>query len=333
MKIAIFSTRPYDRLYLDAANIAAGEPHELSYFECRLDSRSVAVVKDADAVCVFVNDNLDADALKLLKSAGVSLIALRCAGFNNIELRAAKKLGIAVGRVPVYSPHAVAEHTAALILSLNRHIHRAYNRVREGNFALDDLLGFDLAGKTIGIVGTGKIGAVVAHIMAGFACRILANDPVPNPRFVGRYTTLPNLLKQSDILTLHCPLTPRTQHLINDNTIAKMKPGVMLINTSRGAVIDTKAVIKGLKSGKIGYLGLDVYEEESDLFFENFSEKIIHDDVFARLLTFPNVLITGHQAFFTEEALTAIAQITIANATQFERDGKVVHPVSIEMLA
>lgn len=333
MKIAIFSTRPYDRQFLDTANTAAGLPHELSYYEYRLDSQSAAAIRDVEAVCIFVNDNLDAEALRLLKSVGVRLVALRCAGFNNVDLRVAKTLDIAVGRVPAYSPHAVAEHTAALILSLNRHIHRAYNRVREGNFALDGLLGFDLAGKTIGIVGTGKIGVIVARIMAGFGCRILASDPVPSTVFEGNYVALPDLLEQSDIVTLHCPLTPRTRHLVDDDAIAKMKPGVMLINTSRGAVIDTKAVIRGLKNGKIGHLGLDVYEEESDLFFENLSGQIIHDDVFARLLTFPNVLITGHQAFFTDEALTAIANTTIANATWFECEGKVVYPVSVEMLA
>ncbi|MEM6439872.1 MAG: 2-hydroxyacid dehydrogenase, partial [Pseudomonadota bacterium] len=238
--------------------------------------------------------------------------------------------GIAIGRVPAYSPYAVAEHTLALILTLNRRMHQAYNRVREGNFALDGLLGFDLHGKTAGIVGTGKIGATVARILHGFGCHLLAADPEPNPACVelgARYAPLEELLERSDLITLQCPLTPQTHHLIDGDAIARMKPGVMLINTSRGAVVDAAALIVGLKEGRIGSVGLDVYEEEADLFFEDLSQTFIRDDVFARLLTFPNVLITGHQAFFTHEALTAIAETTLANIAAFERDGVPIHPV------
>jgi len=253
------------------------------------------------------------------------LIALRCAGYNNVDLTAAKKHGIAVVRVPGYSPYAVAEHTIGLMLALNRNLHRAYNRVREGNFALDGLLGFDVHGKTAGIIGTGKIGTVVAQILVGFGCPTAAFDPFPNERCRSlgvRYVNLDELLAQSDIITLHCPLTPENKHMIDATALQKMKPGVMLINTSRGALIDTAAVIEALKSGKVGYLGLDVYEEEEQIFFEDRSALIISDDVFSRLLTFPNVIITGHQAFFTREALENIAATTIDNITKFERGEK-----------
>jgi D-lactate dehydrogenase len=258
------------------------------------------------------------------------MIALRSAGFNHVDLGAAASAGIAVARVPAYSPHAVAEHTVALILRLNRKMHRAFNRVREGNFALDGLLGFDLHGKTVGIVGTGKIGEIVARILNGFGCRLLAFDPDPNPACVAlgvEYVALDDLFANSDVITLQCPLTPQTHHMVDRDAIARMKPGVMLINTSRGAVVDTSALIAGLKQGRVGSVGLDVYEEEADLFFEDLSNTFIEDDVFARLLTFPNVLITGHQAFFTHEALSAIAETTIANLSAFERDGAPIHPV------
>jgi D-lactate dehydrogenase len=241
-----------------------------------------------------------------------------------------------VARVPAYSPEAVAEHTVAMILGLNRHIYRAYNRVREGNFALDGLLGFNLKGRTVGVIGTGRIGAAVARIMLGFGCRVLAQDLQPDPALAALgvgYATVPELLAAADIVTLHCPLTPETHHLIDDAAVRRMKPGVMLINTSRGAIVDTRAVIAGLKSGQIGHLGLDVYEEEGDLFFEDLSGQVIQDDVFSRLLTFPNVLVTAHQAFFTAEALTAIAETTIANITAFETTGQTVHEVSTERLA
>lgn len=335
MQIAVFSTHSYDRRFLAAANDAAGSPHELVFHESRLTAQSAPLAGGAGAVCAFVNDRLDREALAALAGQGTKLIALRSAGFNHVDLAAARDLGLAVARVPAYSPHAVAEHTAALILALNRKIHRAYNRVREGNFALDGLLGFDLRSRTVGIVGTGKIGIEFARIMHGFGCRVLGSDPEPSPEFeaLGAYVGLDELLGRSDIVSLHCPLTPQTRHLIDCDAIDRMKQSVMLINTSRGAVVDTKAVIAGLKSGKIGHLGLDVYEEEGDLFFENLSEHVIQDDVFARLLTFPNVLITGHQAFFTAEALTAIAETTIENVSSFERTGRAAHPVSVEKLA
>ena len=273
--------------------------------------------------------------LAALARQGTRLIALRCAGFNNVDLAAAREVGLTVVRVPTYSPHAVAEHTLGLVLALNRKIHRAYARVREGNFALDGLLGFDLYGQTVGVVGTGQIGAVVARIMGGFGCRILAHDPFPNPECVAlgaRYVALPELFADSDIITLHCPLTPQTRHLINAQALQQMKPGVMLINTSRGALIDTPSVTEALKSGKIGYLGLDVYEEEADLFFEDLSNIVLQDDIFARLLTFPNVIITGHQAFFTRNALERIAKTTLANITTFEQSLASPNEISVDRL-
>src|SRR5437899_2855132 len=320
MKVAIFSAKKYDREFLSAAN-ASG--HELRFFEPHLHEETAGLATRSQAVCVFVNDQVNAAVIARLDSLGVRLIALRCAGYNNVDLSAATKHGITVVRVPAYSPYAVAEHTIALMLALNRKLHRAYNRVREGNFALDGLLGFDMHGKTIGIIGTGKIGTVVAKILSGFSCPTLAFDHVPNDecRSLGlRYTTLDDLLARSDIITLHCPLTPENKHMIDVRALKKMRTGVMLINTSRGALLDTVAVIEALKSGKIGYLGLDVYEEEEQIFFEDRSGLILSDDVFARLLTFPNVIITGHQAFFTREALLNIAAITIDNITGFENN-------------
>jgi D-lactate dehydrogenase len=283
-------------------------------------------------VCIFVNDQLDAATLETLAQGGTRLVALRCAGFNNVDLKAAQTGQMRVVRVPAYSPHAVAEHTVALLLTLNRKVHRAYNRVREGNFALDGLLGFDLHGLTVGIIGTGKIGFEVARIMRGFGCPLVGYDPMPRPEneHIGlRHVGLDDLLAVADIISLHCPLTPQTQHLIDANAIDKMKTGVVLINTSRGALIDTAAVIEGLKSGKIGYLGLDVYEEEGDLFFEDLSNVVLQDDVFARLLTFPNVIITGHQAFFTRNALESIAQTTLANITDVEQHGHCVNQITV----
>jgi D-lactate dehydrogenase len=336
MQVAVFSAKPYDRQFLDAANAAAGGRHRLAYLEARLSPETAVLARGAGAACAFVNDLADAAALEEFARAGVRLLALRSAGFNNVDLAAARRLGITVARVPAYSPEAVAEHTLAMILSLNRRIHRAYARVREGNFALDGLLGFDLKGRTVGVVGTGRIGAAVARIMVCLGCRVLAHDPRPDPALEAlgvSYMAVSELLAAADIVTLHCPLTPRTRHLIDAGAVARMKRGAMLINTSRGAIVDTRAVIDGLKSGAIGLLGLDVYEEEGDLFFEDLSEQVIQDDVFARLLTFPNVLITAHQAFFTEEALTAIAETTIANITAFEETGRAVHEVSTEKLA
>jgi D-lactate dehydrogenase len=318
MKVSIFSTKSYDRQFFTAANAQ----HQLTFLEPRLDHQTALLAKDANAVCVFVNDQVDKKTIEALAGHNVSLIALRSAGFNHVDVQAAKDLGIKLVRVPAYSPHAVAEHTVGLILTLNRKLHRAYNRVREGNFSLEGLLGFDLHGRTIGIIGTGRIGTVVAQIMMGFGCKVLAYDLFPNPQceaIAVQYVDMHQLLSQSDIISIHCPLTAETQHLINREAIAQMKPHAMLINTSRGALIDTNAVITALKSSQIGALGLDVYEQESELFFEDRSDRIMQDDTFARLMTFPNVMITGHQAFFTEEAMTAIAEITLANITQIEQ--------------
>ncbi len=320
MRIAAFSIKPYDRESLGAA--AAGLPLEWSWHESRLDRSTARLAEGAAAVCCFVNDELDAGVLEILAQLGVRLITLRCAGFNQVDLVAAARLGLAVTRVPEYSPHAVAEHTIGLILTLDRRLHKAYNRVRDGNFSLDGLLGFDLHGRTAGVVGVGRIGRCVAEILLGFGCRVLAHDPHPDPVLVARgveYVPLDDLLAASDIVSLHCPLTPSSHHLINAPAIARMKPGVMLINTSRGGLIDTKAVIEGLKSGRIGHLGLDVYEEEADLFFDDHSNWIIHDDTFTRLLTFPNVVVTAHQGFFTKNALDAIAAQTIRNLVHLQR--------------
>ncbi len=316
MKVAVFSAKPYDQEFLTAVNQKYG--HELKFFIPSLDSQTVALAEGSEAVCVFVNDRLDRKIIETLSQQGIKLIALRCAGYNNVDLDAAQELGITVVRVPAYSPYAVAEHAIALILTLNRKIHRAYYRVREGNFALNGLLGFDLHGRTVGIIGTGKIGRIAGKILHGFGCHLLAYDLYPNSEFgeqYGEYVRLEELLAQSDIISLHCPLTPETYHLIDDRAIALMKSGVMLVNTSRGGLVDTKAVIQGLKSRQIGHLALDVYEQESDMFFEDLSEEIIQDDVFERLLTFPNVIITGHQAFFTADALNNIAETTLSNIT------------------
>lgn len=319
MKIAVFSTKTYDELFLKAASRKM--QHELHFLEPRLTEQTVSLASGFPAICAFVNDQLTAPVMEALAAGGTRLIALRCAGFNNVDLAAARRFGLTVVRVPAYSPHAVAEHSVGLMLALNRKINKAYTRVREGNFSLDGLLGFDLHGHTVGVIGTGKIGSIVAKIMSGFGCRVLAHDVHPNPeveKLGARYVKLPELYAQSDIITLHCPLMPETCHLINAEAVRQMKQGVMLINTSRGELIDTKAVIAGLKSGRIGHLGLDVYEEEADLFFEDLSTRIIQDDVFSRLLTFPNVIITGHQAFFTREALTNIAETTLGNVSDFE---------------
>lgn len=333
MKIAVFSTKSYDREFLLEANKSFG--HELVFFEAHLNRQTSGLTSGFEAVCVFVNDILDADVLKELNEYGIKLVALRCAGFNNVDLIAAAKLGITVVRVPAYSPEAVAEHTVGLILSLNRRLHRAHARVREGNFSLEGLLGFNLANKTVGIIGTGKIGTALAKILTGFGCNILAYDPYPNPvceQLGVTYTDPSTLFKESDIISLHCPLTPDTHHFINSEALRQMKTGVLIINTSRGAVIDTKAIIGALKSGKIGYLGLDVYEEEEELFFEDLSNEVIQDDQFARLLTFPNVLITGHQAFFTTEALESIAKTTLSNIREFEKNGTCANQITYDRI-
>jgi len=336
MDVAVYSTKPYDRRFLDTANAAIGGRHCLVYLEARLSPATAVLAGGAGAACLFVNDQADETVLGEFARAGTGLLVLRSAGFNNVDLAAAQRLGVSVARVPAYSPDAVAEHTLAMVLSLNRGIHRAYARVREGNFALEGLLGFDMKGRTVGVVGTGRIGAAVARILLGFGCRVLAHDPAPDPDCAAAgvaYVPFGELLAASDIVTLHCPLTPRTRHLIDAEAIGRMARGAMLINTGRGALVDTQAVIAGLKSGAIGRLGLDVYEEEGDLFFQDLSGQVIQDDVFARLLTFPNVLVTGHQAFFTAEALAAIAQTTIGNITAFEDTGRALHEVSVEKLA
>ncbi len=322
MRIVFFSTKPSDERFFTAENEDYG--YELVFLEAHLGADTVSLAKNADAVCVFVNDTVDADVIEALKNYGIRTIALRCAGYNNVDLEAAKAAGITVAHVPAYSPFAVAEHTVGMMLSLNRKYHKAYNRVREGNFALDGLLGFDLNDKTAGIIGMGKIGQITAKILSGFGCHVIAYDKYADqlPDDYVTYTDLDTVFQTSDIITLHCPLTPDTYHLIDEDTIATMKDGVMIVNTSRGGLIDTRAVITGLKSKKIGWLGLDVYEEESDMFFENLSQEVIQDDVFSRLLTFPNVLITGHQAFFTKEALTNIAGTTLSNLRAIESGDK-----------
>jgi len=323
MQMAVFSARPYDRRFLDEAR--AQEPDAadwiFSYHDTALDAHTAALAQGSHAVCVFVNDRLDADALQALAGHGVRMVLLRCAGFNNVDIAAAARLGLAVARVPAYAPEAVAEHTLALIMTLNRRTHRAYNRVREGNFMLDGLLGVTLAGKTAGLIGLGHIGLATARILAGMGCTVLGADPAPTPAFAsyGSLVALPELLERSDIVSLHCPLTPRTRHLIDAAALARMKPGAMLVNTSRGALVDTGAVIAALKSRQLGHLAIDVYEQESALFFQDRSEDIIDDDVFQRLMTFPNVLVTGHQGFFTVEALREIAAVTVGNLCTLSR--------------
>lgn len=318
-KVGVFSSKPYDEESLSVANVY---DFELVFFDVRLTEKTVLLAKGCDAVCVFVNDELNENNLIQLSQMGVNHIALRCAGFNNLDVTAANRIGMTAARVPAYSPEAVAEHAVALMMTLNRHIHKAYNRTKEDNFSLQGLLGFNMHGKTVGVVGTGKIGLATIKILNGFGAQVVAFDPYPNERACRElnfeYVSLNEVFEIADIITLHCPLNEDTHHVVNQNTIEKMKSGVMLINTSRGGLIDTSSVIEALKSGKIGYLGLDVYEQESELFFEDHSAAIVQDDVFQRLLTFPNVLVTGHQGFFTQEALTQIAQTTMYNLSCFK---------------
>ncbi|EMJ4931691.1 2-hydroxyacid dehydrogenase [Pseudomonas aeruginosa] len=321
MRVLLFSARPYDRREFTAANARIG--HDLSFVEARLGAETLSLAAGYEAVCTFVNDTLDASVLRRLADGGTRLIALRCAGFNQVDVRAAAGLGLTVVRVPAYAPHAVAEHAAGLVLTLNRKFHRAYNRVRDDNFLIDGLEGFDLYGKTVGVVGAGRIGRVFVRIMLGFGfgCQVLVHDPqfcAGDACIEGAsLATLPELFAAADIVSLHCPLTPETHHLIGAQALARMKPGAMLINTSRGGLLDTAAVIGALKSGHLGALGLDVYEQEGDLFYEDLSSSVVTDDVFQRLLTFPNVVVTAHQAFFTREALAAIADTTLANIAAF----------------
>lgn len=320
MKVAVFSTKSYDKEYLDKAN--AANLHELNYFESSLKLKTIKLAEGYDAVCVFVNDALTKDVIEALAAQQLRAIVLRCAGFNNVDIETACQLGIKVLRVPAYSPNAVAEHAVALIMALNRKTHKAYNRVREGNFSIERLQGFELAGKTVGVVGTGKIGAAFANIMKGFGCRVVAYDVYRNSTLEEQgvsYLSLNELLRVSDIVSLHCPLTPETNRLINKDSIALMKKGAMLINTSRGKLVDTDAAIEALKEGSLGYLGIDVYEQEEKLFFKDLSEIIILDDKIMRLMTFPNVLITAHQAYFTDTALSQIAYTTLQNISDIER--------------
>lgn len=318
MKVAFFSTKSYDRTFMDQAN--RDYQFQLSYFEAPLRKDTAVLAQDANVVCVFVNDKVDSETFHQLAEFKIGLIALRCAGFNNIDLKSAHETGIKVVRVPAYSPYAVAEHALAMILTLNRKTHLAYDRVRQGNFSLERLIGFDLFGKTVGVIGTGKIGSIFAHNMLGLGCKVIAYDLYPNQDLLKtgvQYLEREEIFRQSDIISLQCPLTLESHHLINQKTISQMKDGVMLINTSRGGLVDSKALITGLKSGKIGYLGMDVYEQEENLFFEDLSGSIIQDDVISRLMTFPNVLITAHQAFFTENAMSNIAHTTLQNIKDF----------------
>ncbi|MBK0370456.1 2-hydroxyacid dehydrogenase [Flavobacterium agrisoli] len=313
-KIAFFSTQPYDKTFFEKYNTEFG--FDLEFFETQLNLRTVNLIQNATIVCVFVNDVVNSEVIELLADRGIKIIALRCAGFNNVDLEAAKKFGIQVCRVPAYSPEAVAEHAMAMVLTLNRKIHKAYNRVREQNFALNGLLGFDLYGKTFGIIGTGNIGKAFSKIVKGFGCKILAFDIVKDPEMEAdgvEFVDLQTLFKESNVISLHCPLNEHTYHIINKDSLSQMKDNVMIINTSRGALIDTADIIEALKNGKVGYLGIDVYEQEEKLFFRDLSENIIQDDAIQRLMSFPNVLVTAHQAFFTNEALTQIAEVTLGN--------------------
>jgi D-lactate dehydrogenase len=332
LTLAFYDTKPYDREYF--ARAADGTNVILHHHDFRLSSETASSAQGADAVCVFVNDRLDRECLTKLAGLGVRLVALRCAGFNNVDRAAAVELGITVVRVPAYSPHAVAEHTVALLMALNRKIHRAYNRVREQNFSLSGLVGFDLHGKTVGIIGTGKIGRITAQIFRGYGCRVLAHDPHPLDEWAAEhgitYSSVEALLSESDVVSLHLPLTPETHHLLNVASIALMKPGAYLVNTSRGKLVDSSAVIESLKSGQLGGVALDVYEEEEGIFFEDHSGAVLQDDELARLMTFPNVLITAHQAFLTYEALSEIARVTLDSISRF-RDGH--EPVAERVVA
>lgn len=322
LRVAFFDAKTYDIASFDKLN---ADRYRLRYISACLDRDTAMAAKGHKAVCIFVNDTCDAQVVETLAAQGVELIALRCAGFNNVALDACEAHGISVARVPAYSPYAVAEHTAGLMLMLNRHLHHAYLRNRYGYFVLDGLTGFDMRGKTVGVVGTGNIGRCVVNILLGFGCRVLAVDAFPHPEIAARdgvdYVELDQLLAESDIITLHVPLTPGTRHMVNQSAIGQMKTGVMLINTSRGELVDTPALIRGLKSGKIGAAGLDVYEEEAGIFFRNLSDQVLTDDVLARLLSFNNVVVTSHQAFLTHEALANIAETTLENLREFD-EGK-----------
>jgi D-lactate dehydrogenase len=330
MKIALFDTHTYERESFTSANERFG--HELGFLEPRLFRDTAALAAGHDAVCAFVNDRLDAATLQTLRKFGIRLIALRSAGYNHVDLAVAADLGLPIVRVPEYSPYAVAEHAVGLVLALNRKIHRAYARVREWNFSLDGLVGFDLHGKTVGLIGMGRIGTAAAQIFLGFGCRILAHDmrpePISKPGIT--YVELAEIYRESHIISLHVPLTPATRHLIDDSALSSMKPGVLIINTGRGALIDSRALIRALKTGHIGAAALDVYEEEEGVFFRDLSNTVLQDDVLARLLTFPNVLVTSHQAFLTREALANIAETTLSNITAFERGESLTNEVRVD---
>jgi D-lactate dehydrogenase len=333
MKTAVFSSKSYDIEYLEKASVDTDI--EFTFLEPSLNPETAPLAKGYEVVCVFVNDRLDAETLGILSSVGIKLVALRSAGFNHVDLEQANRLGLRVVRVPAYSPHAVAEHAVALILTLNRKTHKAYNRVRDGNFSLERLTGFDLFGKTVGVIGTGKIGATFAEILIGFGCRIIAYDHYESEELKRKgieYTKLEDLLKRSDIISLHCPLTPQTHKMVNRDSIRGMKDGVMLINTSRGKLVSSSAVIEGLRMKKIGYLGIDVYAQEENLFFKDLSEMVIEDETIGHLMTFPNVLITAHQAFFTHEALVEIAKTTVKNIEDFAKGRNLNNEVKTDVI-
>ncbi len=323
--IAFFDTKAYDR---ETFSLYNNEEFSIRFFENKLNRDTVSMAACCDAVCAFVNDSIDKHVIEQLEKFGVKILALRCAGYNNVDLKFARGR-LCVVRVPAYSPYAVAEHAIGMILMLNRKIHRAYIRTRDHNFSLEGLTGFDLKDKTVGIIGTGKIGMTFANICKGFGMNILGYDPIENIDFCGKYVTLEDLLKKSDIISLHCPLTKDNKYLINDDTIKLMKKGVYIINTSRGKLIDTQSLIIGLKNGKIGAAGLDVYEEETELFFEDFSDEIIKDDTLSNIISMPNVIVTSHQAFLTKEALTAIAKTTMQNLESFFKTGKCENEINI----
>ncbi|MFC0253100.1 2-hydroxyacid dehydrogenase [Massilia consociata] len=328
MKTAVFSARRYDRTMLERANAGAG--HELRFFEDRLTADSASLAKGCEAVCVFVNDSVDAAALAILAAQGTRLVATRSTGYNQIDVAAAERHGIAVVRVTDYSPHSVAEFAVGLLLAVNRKIARASARTRDGNFDLEGLMGFDLHGKTVGVIGTGKIGTIFARIMAGFGCTVVGHDPYRSAAFEeagGRYVSVDELLSCSDVVSLHCPLTDATRYIVNADALARAKRGSILVNTSRGGLVDTEAAIAALKTGQLGGLAIDVYEQEANLFFQDLSSTIICDDVIQRLVSFPNVIVTGHQAFFTVEAIGQIMQTTIDSISAFERGEELVNRV------
>ncbi|MDG6448717.1 2-hydroxyacid dehydrogenase [Glaesserella parasuis] len=323
MKVAVFSTKNYDRKYLELVNVKYH--FQIEFFDFMLNERTAKMAEGCDVVCIFVNDDGSRTVLEKLAKVGVKMIALRCAGFNNVDIQAAKELGIHVVRVPAYSPEAVAEHTVGLMLTLNRRIHRAYQRTREANFSLEGLTGFNMHNRTVGVIGTGKIGIATMRILKGFGMHILAYDPFKNPvaeELGAEYVTLDELYARSHVITLHCPATPENYHLLNKAAFDKMKDGVMIINTSRGSLIDTPEAIEALKRRKIGALGMDVYENERDLFFEDKSNEVILDDLFRRLSSCHNVLLTGHQAFLTEEALMNISDVTLYNICCLQKGGR-----------